>query len=240
MSVGAIVLAAGEGSDALRPVDGGTALAVVLRTLAGAAVRPVIVVLGEDASQVRAGTDLGEARIVELPVAGPSPRPTTTHPPMIASIRAGLDALPAEVDGALIWPVDRPLVSMRTLRSLIDAHSRGAMIVVPVCTAPDDEDAPPRRGHPVIFSRALFEDLRHAPDGEGAAAVVHSHPSEIVPVMTPDRGVLVDIAAPDTADLLARVKERALRLESEGGADAPTRHTRRPSRRRGRKPRGRR
>src|SRR6058998_2983133 len=122
--VGGLVLAAGYAAtgddlpssqrcaDALRPVDGGTALAVVLRTLAAVPVERVVVVLGEDAALVRQQVSLAGVSVVELPEPAP----------MIASIRAGLEALPADAAGALVWPVDRALVAIKTVRALIEAH----------------------------------------------------------------------------------------------------------------------
>ena len=186
-------------ADALRPVDGGTALAVVLRTLAAVPVERVVVVLGEDAALVRQQVSLAGVSVVELPEPAP----------MIASIRAGLEALP-DAAGALVWPVDRALVAIKTVRALIEAHANGARIAVPLCALPDEDEG--KRGHPVIFDRRLFDALRSAPDSEGAAAVVHSRGAEVVEVPVEDRGILVDIASPSTQAFLSRMRAVAKQI----------------------------
>jgi molybdenum cofactor cytidylyltransferase len=54
-----------------------------------------------------------------------------------------------------------------------------------------------RRGHPVIFDRAVFDELRRAPVELGARAVVSAHYEEIVNVPVEDPGCVVDIDTPD-------------------------------------------
>jgi molybdenum cofactor cytidylyltransferase len=49
------------------------------------------------------------------------------------------------------------------------------------------------RGHPVIFASELFPDLRLAPPGVGARAVLHAHPDEIAEVVTEEQGALINI-----------------------------------------------
>jgi molybdenum cofactor cytidylyltransferase len=53
-----------------------------------------------------------------------------------------------------------------------------------------------RRGHPVIFDRALFDELRRAPLDVGARAVVSAHYPEIVDVPVDDPYCLVDVDTP--------------------------------------------
>ncbi len=53
-----------------------------------------------------------------------------------------------------------------------------------------------KRGHPVIFSRALFAELLEAPEEEGAQAVVNRDPARIVYVEVDDPGVTLDLDTP--------------------------------------------
>jgi molybdenum cofactor cytidylyltransferase len=53
-----------------------------------------------------------------------------------------------------------------------------------------------RHGHPVLFDRATFDELRRAPLSEGAKAVVHAHAGQVVNVPVDDAGSLVDIDTP--------------------------------------------
>jgi molybdenum cofactor cytidylyltransferase len=63
-----------------------------------------------------------------------------------------------------------------------------------------------RHGHPVLFDRAVFQDLRGAPLERGAKAVVHAYADRLVNVEVDDEGCLADI---DTvADYEALLKAR--------------------------------
>jgi molybdenum cofactor cytidylyltransferase len=53
-----------------------------------------------------------------------------------------------------------------------------------------------RHGHPVLFDRAVFEELRRAPANVGAKAVVRAHEQEIENVQVSDEGCVVDIDTP--------------------------------------------
>jgi molybdenum cofactor cytidylyltransferase len=54
-----------------------------------------------------------------------------------------------------------------------------------------------RRGHPVIFSSALFAELLAAPLDQGAKTVVHAHRDETLEIDTEDEGVTIDIDTPE-------------------------------------------
>jgi len=54
-----------------------------------------------------------------------------------------------------------------------------------------------RRGHPVIFSSALFGDLLAAPADKGARAVVWAHAADVLEVPTDEEGVVLNINDPD-------------------------------------------
>jgi molybdenum cofactor cytidylyltransferase len=51
-------------------------------------------------------------------------------------------------------------------------------------------------GHPVLFDRVLFDELRRAPQSVGAKAVVRAHEREIVNVQVSDEGCVVDFDTP--------------------------------------------
>jgi molybdenum cofactor cytidylyltransferase len=53
-----------------------------------------------------------------------------------------------------------------------------------------------RHGHPVLFDRAVVDELRRAPLDVGAKAVVRAHAHEIVNVEVSDEGCVVDIDTP--------------------------------------------
>jgi len=109
----------------------------------------------------------------------------------LSSIRAGLRSLEGvSVDGIVLCPVDHPLVSEHLVSELIDRfYASGKDIVLPTSNG--------RRGHPVIFSRALFAELIAAPDEKGARAVVWDHAAEVLEMPTEEEGVILNLNDPD-------------------------------------------
>jgi molybdenum cofactor cytidylyltransferase len=55
-----------------------------------------------------------------------------------------------------------------------------------------------RRGHPVIFSSALYEELLNAPPETGARSVVWAHSAEVQIVQTNEEGCVLNLNDPDT------------------------------------------
>lgn len=109
----------------------------------------------------------------------------------LSSIQAALRSLPAGTDGMLLCLIDHPLVSMTLLHELMESfYKSGKAIVLPVFEG--------RRGHPVIFSAALYEELLKAPMELGARAVVWAHRGEIEEVQTNEEGCVLNLNDPDT------------------------------------------
>lgn len=110
----------------------------------------------------------------------------------LSSLKAAIRSLgEANVSGALVFLVDHPLVTRRLVDTLIRRFQEsGAPVVVPVHGG--------RRGHPVIFSAAVFSELLAAPEGVGARAVVREHASEAIHVETEEKGILLNLNAPES------------------------------------------
>jgi molybdenum cofactor cytidylyltransferase len=181
-----IVLAGGRSSrmgrpKALLPIgsSGDTFFDRVTRTLLDAGIHDVVVVVGADAAAIRAGvTPRSHVRIVDNP---------DYERGQLTSLLAGLHAIDAAgTTAALVTLIDVPLVSVVTVRALIAAQrERGAPIVRPVSNG--------RHGHPVIFGRELFEELRRASPAQGAKPVVRAHAEQMIEVPIDDEGAFTDI-----------------------------------------------
>jgi molybdenum cofactor cytidylyltransferase len=107
----------------------------------------------------------------------------------LSSLQCGLRALPASVDGAMVALVDHPCIDrllVARLIALFDAHR--PEVLIPTYNE--------RRGHPMIFNRALFGELMDAPLNQGARSVVRRHSVLHVPVE--NEGILHDLDDPET------------------------------------------
>jgi molybdenum cofactor cytidylyltransferase len=154
-----------------------TFLGAIFDTLSASRADDVRVVLGHGADEVRAATGLPDEIFTFNP---------DHESGMLSSVQRGIRALPRETRGFLLWPVDHPLVKVETVDRLVDEFLRTTAAV----TLPLHEG---RRGHPVLFSVALAEELMAAPASRGARAVVRAHASDRIEVPVGDPGVVADI-----------------------------------------------
>ena len=192
----AIVLAAGASQrmgghpKALLMWQGEAFLTGILKACYAAGIERRVAVLGHHAGRILAAVDLAGVTVTHSAELAAGP---------IGSIRAGLAAVQRHpVDGILVWPVDRPHVQVRTVAALVGAFAEGTHAIV----VPRFGDA---RGHPVIFGRAVFEELRAAPDDQGARAVVRRDAARVRVVPVDDAAVVLVVNPPDEyADLVRR------------------------------------
>ncbi|HTZ31577.1 MAG TPA: nucleotidyltransferase family protein [Methylomirabilota bacterium] len=113
----------------------------------------------------------------------------------LSSIRAGLRSLPPETDGMLLCLIDHPLISAKLVDELIDQfYETRAPIVLPVFEG--------KRGHPVIFSSALYGELASASDDLGARSVVWAHAKEISECQTLEEGCVLNLNDPQAFERL--------------------------------------
>jgi molybdenum cofactor cytidylyltransferase len=108
----------------------------------------------------------------------------------LSSIHAALKSLPANTDGILLCPVDHPLVSAALIGNLIDAF----LATRPPIVVPNFQG---RRGHPVIFSAAVYDELLNAPMDQGARAVVWAHKGNVSEVSTTEEGCVLNLNDPN-------------------------------------------
>jgi len=186
-STGAIILAAGSSSrmgaerhKLLLPLAGRPVLEHVIEATLASQARPIVIVLGHQADQVRlhinayAGYPL--VTIVE-----------NAHylQGMSTSLHAGLRALltmdnaqtpPApEVGSALVILGDQPLMTTTIMDTLIATwRATGKRIVAPLYNS--------KRGNPVLFDASLFAELLHTTGDEGGRSVIECHRQDMATV----------------------------------------------------------
>ncbi len=122
----------------------------------------------------------------------------------LSSIQAAIRSLPTATggtategpdhgtDGFLLCLIDHPLISSALVNDLIEQFYAASCtkIVLPVYET--------RRGHPVIFPAALYDELLHAPVDKGARAVVWAHASDVLEVPTNEEGCILNLNDPET------------------------------------------
>jgi len=110
----------------------------------------------------------------------------------LSSIQAAIRSLPDGTAGLILFLIDHPLISASLVNDLIEQFyaTSCAKIVLPVFDT--------RRGHPVIFPAALYEELLQAPMDKGARAVVWAHAADVLPLPTNEEGCVVNLNDPET------------------------------------------
>jgi molybdenum cofactor cytidylyltransferase len=194
-NIAALVLGAGRSSrmggpnKLLAEIGGRPLVRIVVEQALASRARPVIVVTGHQRERV-------EAALAGLPI-------RFVHNPNFAeglgtSLRAGIAALAAEVDGVIVCLGDMPQVDAALIDKLIGAldPDKGALVVVPTIDG--------KRGNPVVWSRRFFADLMTVEGDVGARYLIGRYPEAVAEVPLSGTAALTDV---DTPEALAAVKK---------------------------------
>jgi molybdenum cofactor cytidylyltransferase len=120
---------------------------------------------------------------------------------MGSSIRAGVAALPDDVEAVVIALGDQPLVSSAVVARLCERwRATGAMAVAPLY--------PDGRGHPVLFDRACFASLL-ALDGDVGAREVLQSLGAALELVAVDQPAPLDVDTPDALRAVVATLDRS-------------------------------
>lgn len=185
----AIILAAGSSSrmgagrhKLLLPLAGRPVLAHVIDATLASQARPIIIVLGHQANQVR----IHIAPYVEHPnmilVENPDylqGMSTSMHIGLRTLIANEQAPLTSVVDSALIILGDQPLITPQMIDTLITTwRTTGQHIIAPLYDG--------KRGSPVLFDASLFPELLAITGDEGGRSVIERHRQELATVKMDD------------------------------------------------------
>lgn len=177
MSIAAILLAAGRSSrmgqgqhKLLLPLGDRPVVAHVVDTVLASQARPLVVVLGYQAEQVRTilapYTTQPDVTMLENP---------DFQQGMSTSLRKGIETLMSSsrtVDGALIMLGDQPLMTSHVLDTMIATkQATGKRIVAALYNG--------KRGNPTLFDASLFPELLEITGDEGGRKVIEQHRQEM-------------------------------------------------------------
>ena len=186
--IAGLVLAAGRSTrmggpnKLLEEINGKPLVRIVAEHALASRAKPVIVVTGHQRERV-------EHALAGLPV-------TFAHNPDFAdglstSLKAGIKAVPADADGAIVTLGDMPQVSATLIDRLIAAFDpeRGALVVIPTIEG--------KRGNPVLWARRFFSDLLAVEGDVGARHLISGYAEAVTEVPVEDASALTDVDTPE-------------------------------------------
>jgi molybdenum cofactor cytidylyltransferase len=197
MAVAGVILAAGRSTrmaprnKLIETIGGIAVIACVAEVALASIARPIVVVTGFEAKRIAEALRGLDVACVHNPdfAAGLS-----------TSLRAGLAALPADCDGALIFLGDMPFVEAGDIAALIAAFA--AKDRNSICVPARDG----QWGNPIMWGAAYFREMMHLSGDAGAKRLLEIHREHITEVEAASDGIFADI---DTRFDLARLTLQA-------------------------------
>ena len=198
--VAAVVLAAGRSTrmgainKLIAEIGGKPLVRIATEQALASRAKPVIVVTGHERDKV-------EGALASLPV-------RFVHNPDYAeglgtSLKAGIAAVPADADGAIVCLGDMPQVDAALIDKLLTAFDpeHGALVVVPTFDG--------RRGNPVVWARRFFHDLMAISGDIGARHLIGSYSEAVAEVPVAGEAALTDVDTPESLSAVKAEIERA-------------------------------
>lgn len=166
--IAGVVLAAGLSrrmgqAKLLMPVGGRAIVRYVVERVLAGGVDSVWVVTGPDVGPIEAALAGIDVQIAVNPV---------PEEGQAGSVRAGIAALPASVDAALIALGDQPLLAPSIIPALLAARRTSPKLIV----APRYRDG---QGNPVLFKREIFPELLRLTGDQGARPIIQKEPARV-------------------------------------------------------------
>jgi molybdenum cofactor cytidylyltransferase len=186
--IAGLVLAAGRSTHMggpnklLATLDGKPMVRHVAEAALGAGLDRVVVVTGHQGERVRAALDGLGLGFVDNPDFAEG---------LSTSLKAGLAALPEEIDAAIVLLGDMPRVTAGLVARLADSFNPagGRHVVVPVAEG--------RRGNPVLWGRRFFAELARVTGDQGGRTVLLDYPEAVIEVPVGETSVHLDLDTPE-------------------------------------------
>ena len=185
VSVGAVLLAAGQGSrigsrpKCLLELGGVPLIRRQLIALSGAGADEVVVVLGHYADDIA-------PLLKDFPLT--IMRNAEPERGQVSSLRLGLGALTGRLDAVVVALADQPLISAQDITALIGAYKHrpeGSHVVQPIVGT--------QIGNPVMFSEDVKRQILSGDDGVGCKQWQAAHPTQVYRWPNDNRHYIIDI-----------------------------------------------
>ena len=203
----AVILAAGLSSrmEAFKPllmVDGRTALTGLVETMRGAGVEDIIVVTGHNRERLL--PELDRLRVDEA-------YNRNYEEGMFTSIKTGLakarEAWPEKI-GYMIVPVDHPIISIQTVRALMEAEQElpeNDSFFVPTYEG--------KKGHPLLVPASRIDEILSHDGSHGLKGITDSDPDAMIRVSVNDEGCVMDMDTPEGHEEIVAFVEKGFRRD---------------------------
>lgn len=209
---GAVILAAGLSSrmkefKPLLHVDGRTAISGLVEAVRASGIEDILVVTGHRREDIR--HEIDSLRVDEAVN-------DNYEEGMFTSIKTGLakaTSLWPDKEGYFLIPVDCPLISVETMRELMEAHTErereqegeGKEFFVPVYEG--------KKGHPLLVPAGRCEEIISYDGQDGLKGVTDRDQDAMVRVSVNDEGCLLDMDTPEDYDDIRKYVEKGFRRE---------------------------
>jgi molybdenum cofactor cytidylyltransferase len=198
--IAALLLAAGAARrfgapKLLQPLEGKPLVRWSAEWLCGSPVDEIVVIVPEEHDAIRRALAGLDVRFVVNPLADRG---------MSGSIARGLDALTPNVTAAVVALADEPMAGRAALLRVVERYEAGRQGGVAI-VAPTYHGV---SGHPVLFDRSTFDELRALTGDRGARVVVDRDPDRVAFVEL-NEAQPIDVDTPADLARLARHARQA-------------------------------
>ncbi|MCS0496009.1 molybdopterin-binding/glycosyltransferase family 2 protein [Ancylobacter sp. MQZ15Z-1] len=205
--IGVVVLAAGRGTrmphayKLTATVNGEPLVRRAVRAALASKQRPVVVVTGHEAEEVRRALAGLDVKFVHNPDFADG---------LSTSLKAGIAALPPKASGAVVTLADMPKVDAGLIDRLAEAldDEAGTLVAVPVAEG--------RRGNPVAWSARLFPELAALSGDIGARHLIAAHAEAVAEVPVEGDAAFADIDTREELEAL-EIHELAEKASVDAG-----------------------
>lgn len=167
--IGAVILAAGKSvrmgkPKLLMPFKGNPLFTYPLKLAIHQQLQPIVCVTGRYHEQIKEILELEKNDI------------TLTYNPffesgLASSLKAGIHTIKDQVDGAMIFLGDQPLIPNEVVQKMIEEYKKGKKkgikIIRPLFGS--------RLGHPILFDQSLFPEFNVLQGDEGGKSILKKH-----------------------------------------------------------------